>query len=162
MGQTIQTLSQRSLKRPAIFNNRFVVESCETFHFHYRNLRINLNFQDWQAIGKGIADAFMRWMRKGSPTGGHSELCRKQVATNPHNDGIMINLNKNLYKGNSGKIFSKGTDLKEDEYIHFKYRDLRLEMTKEEFKEMAECFKEAKGALDEIEGSRIHSSLQAS
>jgi hypothetical protein len=160
VGQTIQKLSQRSLKRPAIFDKRFVVESCEDFHVHYRNLRINLGFQDWKSFGKGVADSFMRWVRKGSPVGGHSELCRKQVASNPKNDGIMINLNKNLYKGNQGKIFSKGTDLPDDEYIHFKYRDLRLEMTLEEFKEMAECFKEAKGNLDEIQGSRIHSSIQ--
>ena len=147
MGQTIQTLAERKLSRPAIFNNRFVVESCESFHFHYRNLRINLSFQDWMNLGKGFSDAFLRWIRKGSPVEGHAELCRKNVASSPRDEGIKINLNKNLYGVNGGKIFSEGAGLEGEEYIHFKYRDLRLEMTKEEFLEMAECFVEAKEKL---------------
>jgi hypothetical protein len=159
VGQTVQTLSSRELKEPAIFDKRFVVESCEDFHVHYRNLRINLSFPDWQSLGKGFADSFNRWLRKGSPVDGHSELCRKSVASHPKNDGIKLNLNKNLYKGNSGKIFSKGTDLPDDEYIHFKYRDIRLEMTIDEFNKMADCFKEAKENLLEIQGSRLNTSV---
>lgn len=147
MGQTIRTLAQRPLSQSAVFNTRFVVESCESFHFHYRNLRINLSFQDWLALGKGFSDAFMRWVRKGSPVGGHAELCRKTVALNPKDEGIKVNLNKNLYGINGGKIYSEGADLKDEEYIHLKYRDLRLEMTKEEFLELANCITEAKERL---------------
>lgn len=150
MGQTLRTLAERKLSRPAVFNNRFVVESCESFHFHYRNLRINLSYQDWISLGKGFADAFMRWVRKGSPAGGHAELCRKNVATSPKDEGIKINLNRNLYVANGGKIFSEGAGLEGEEYVHFKYRDLRMEMTKEEFLEMAECFVEAKEKLSEV------------
>jgi hypothetical protein len=150
MGQTIQTLAERPLPPKAIFNNRFVVESCETFHFHYRNLRINLNFQDWLSMGKGFADAFARWMKKGQPVGKHSELCRKDVARFPVDEGLKINLNKNLYVPNEGKIFSEGADLKDEFYIHFKVRDIRLEFTEEEFNVLADAVKEAKGALDEI------------
>lgn len=148
MGQTLETLAERKLTRPAVFNTRFVVESCESFHFHYRNLRINLSFQDWMSLGKGFSDAFMRWVRKGSPVGGHAELCRKTVATQAHDEGIKINLNRNLYGVNGGKIFSEGAGLEDSEYIHLKYRDLRLEMTKEEFLEIAECFNEAKEKLE--------------
>ena len=147
MGQTVRSLAERKLSRPAVFNNRFVVESCESFHFHYRNLRINLSFQDWMSLAKGFSDAFLRWIRKGSPTDGHSELCRKNVALSPKDEGIKINLNRNLYGVNGGKIFSEGAGLEGEEYIHFKYRDLRLEMTKEEFFEMADCFEEAKKSL---------------
>lgn len=147
MGQTIQKLSERKLSKPAVFDTRFVVESCESFHFHYRNLRINLSFQDWMSLGRGFSDAFLRWIRKGSPTGGHAELCRKIVATQAHDEGIKINLNKNLYAPNGGKIFSEGADLHGETYIHLKYRDLRLEMTMDEFMILAEAVKEAESKL---------------
>lgn len=104
-------------------------------------------------MAKGFSDAFLRWIRKGSPTEGHTELCRKTVASQAKDEGIKINLNRNLYSENGGKIFSEGAGLEGQEYIHFKYRDLRLEMTKEEFLTMAECFSEAKEKLGEIDHS---------
>ena len=158
MGQTIRQLSHRPLSRPAIFNNRFVVESCESFHIHYRNLRINLGFQDWMSVGKGLSDAFLRWVKKGSPVGGHTELCRKDVARTPKNEGITVNLNTNLYGKNEGKVFSDGAGLTEPAYIHLKYRDLRLEMTLEEFHEFADTMNEAKEALLEVD-SGSHSGV---
>lgn len=149
MGQTIKELSKVELNKPAIFNKRFVVEACENFHFHYRNLRINISYADWPQFGKGFSDAYLRWEKQGRPYGGHTELCRKIVATNPIDEGIQINLNKNLYKPNAGKIFSEGTDLTDPTYIHLKIRDLRIELTLEEFKKLSGCIKQAS---EELEG----------
>ena len=151
MGQKIQVLSERKLSRKSVFNNRFVVEVCETIHVHYRNLRLLLSVTDWEMLSKGMVDAFDRWRKRGEPDPGkhHIELCRKQVATFPHNDGIMISLNKNLYKPNEGRIYSAGAAIDDKEYIHFKYRDLRMEMTIEEFRELSDTFKEAREKLDE-------------
>ncbi len=148
MGQTIRTLAEAELSSKAVFNNRFVVEACETFHFHYRNCRINVSYADWPQFAKGFSDAYLRWEKQGRPFGSHTELCRKTVALTPIDEGIKINLNKNLYDPNKGRIFSEGEDtLKEKEYIHFKYRDLRMEMSKEEFLKMADVFAKAKESL---------------
>jgi len=147
LGQTIKNLANEKLNNPAIFNNRFVVESCEDFHFHYRNLRIRISYADWPQFAKGFSDSYLRWEKQGRPFGKHTELCRKMVATIPKDDGVQINLNKNLYKQNEGRIFSEGTDLKDDEYIHVKIRDMRLEFTKDEFLKLADCFIKAKEAL---------------
>lgn len=148
MGQTIRNLASRELSRPAIFNNRFVVEACEDFHFHYRNLRLRISYADWPSFAKGFSDAYTRWEKQGRPFGQHTELCRKTVASNPKEDGIQINLNKNLYKKVSG-VFSLGSgDNHDEEYIHFKYRDLRMEMTIEEFKELSDVFSKARKELD--------------
>jgi len=148
MGQTIRKLSSRQLKDKAVFDNRFVVEACEDFHFHYRNLRIVVSYADWPQFAKGFSDAYLRWEKMGKPFGGHTELCRKTVATIPKGNGIQINLNHNLYSPNAGKIFSKGEDtLKDKEYIHLKIRDLRLEMSKDEFEIFAESVAEAKESL---------------
>lgn len=151
MGQTIRQLAAAPLSNQAVFNNRMVVEACESFHFHYRNLRINVSYADWPAFAKGFADSYHRWEKQGKPFGGHTELCRKIVATNPKEEGIQVNLNHNLYKLNKGKIFSKGTDLADDAYIHLKIRDLRLEMPIEEFNTLAEVIGKAAVTLKESE-----------
>jgi hypothetical protein len=54
-----------------------------------------------------------------------------------------------LYLENEGKIFAEGAELEEPRYIHLKIRDVRLELTLAEFKELSEAVIEAKGKLDE-------------
>ena len=151
MGKTIVNLADGKLEGKAIFDNRMVVEVCETFHVHYRNLRIALSHKDWEQFGKGMNDAWTRWVQRGKPEnkqGTHIELCRKEVASNPvDNEYCKVNLNKNLYEMHDGKIFAEGADLLDDTYIHLKIRDLRLELTKAEFKELARVIKEASDAI---------------
>ena len=146
MGQTIKNLSRKGLSSKSIFNNRMVVEICEKVHIHYRNLRILLNISDYISFCKGCRDALDRWEKRGKPDigGEHIELCRKQISNDTHNDGIQINLNHNLYLHNKGRIFSEGSDLDDKQYIHLKYRDLRLEMTKDEFILFAEAVEDAR------------------
>lgn len=160
MGQTIKNLAKAELSSPAVFNNRFVVEACEDgFHFHYRNLRIRISYADWPLFAKGFSDAYLRWEKQGRPFGGHTELCRKQVASNALEDGVQVNLNKNLYKLNEGKIFSEGTDLKDNEYIHFKTRDLRLEMPLAEFEVFSDAVIKAR---EQLKGGSDHATKKES
>ena len=49
---------------------------------------------------------------------------------------------------NQGKIFSDGADFFEPEYIHLKYRDLRLEMSIDEFKTFCDAMREAESSLE--------------
>lgn len=152
MGLTIDKLSSRKVEAKAIFDKRFVVEICEKVHIHYRNLRLLLSLQDFLEIARGIKDSLSRWESQGRPEpqeGIHIELCRKQVAQYPlANDSIAINLNKNLYLENEGKIFAEGAELEEPRYIHLKVRDVRLELTLAEFSELSSAVIEAKEKLD--------------
>ena len=145
MGKTVKNLSSKELPQQSIFNSRSVVEVCESIHWHYRNLRVNLSPLDFETLASGIADALRRWEKRGKPMDGktHIELCRKQIAQFPKHEGIKINLNENLYPKFEGRIFSEGSEFTEPEYIHLKIRDLRLEMPIEEFKTLAEAVKEA-------------------
>jgi len=151
MGHTLLPLADKKIGEHAIFNNRFVVEVAETMHVHYRNLRINLSLDDWISMAQGMADALKRWKDRGSPEpkeGLHIELCRKEVATVPLNsDYCKVNLNKNLYRLNEGKIYSDGAELEDEQYIHVKWRDLRIECTKEDFITMASAMEEARKTL---------------
>lgn len=151
MGQTIRNLSTKELSGKPIFPNRLVVECCEKFHFHYKNLRLLLSASEWKEFAKGVSESFSRWQSLDSPEpkeGTHIELCRKQVTDNTDNS-IKINLNKNLYKDHDGRIFAEGADFKDQDYIHFKVRNIRLELSLLEFQQLAEAVIEAKGKLDE-------------
>lgn len=150
MGQTLRALSVRQLSKKTIFDHRFVIEVCEKIHFHYRNLRIVQSLSDWESMMRGMVDAYQRWLKLGEPSNGqrHIELCRKTVAMFTEDSDIKINLNRNLYKPNEGRIFSEGADFDEPEYIHLKIRDIRLEMPISEFMTLADAVQEAKEALN--------------
>jgi hypothetical protein len=150
LGHTIVNLADKKFPEHAIFNNRLVVEIAETVHFHYRNLRIALSEKDWREFGKGMADAWKRWNERGCPpTGsGHIELCRKDIATVPiDRDYCKVNLNRNLYAVNEGRIFAEGAELDDEQYVHLKIRDIRLELTKAEFKILAEAIRDASDVI---------------
>lgn len=151
MGQTLRNLSEKTLEDKSVFNNRFVVEICEKVHVHYRNLRLLMSLQDWVQMAQGMSDALTRWKARGCPEtveGTHIELCRKEVAKYPvAPDEVKVNLNKNLYPMHEGRVFSEGAEIKDPLYIHLKIRDIRLEMSMDEFLTLAEAITEAKASL---------------
>lgn len=151
MGRTLETLGEKLSTNRVIFHHRFVVECCEAFHVHYRNLRIILSERDFVSMAEGMQSALKRWRDRGSPETGkdtHIELCRKEVALRPVDDNkFKVNLNDNLYLKNEGKIFAEGAGLEEDKYIHVKIRDLRLEMTIGEFSDFSEVICKAREKL---------------
>lgn len=150
MGKTLLPLAKKDLECKAIFNNRFTVECVECFHIHYRNLRIALSTIDFIELTKGCVQAFERWNSRGCPENPktHIELCRKSIARYPFDEGIKVNLNENLYNLNKDNIFSEGADFDEPKYIHLKIRDLRLEMSINEFKELANVIQKASNELE--------------
>ena len=160
MGKTARKLYYLDLPDKTIFNNRFVIEICERVHIHYRNLRLNLNLPDFVQVAEGFSQALKRWNKRDSPQpeeGKHIELCRKRVAMDSINEGMQINLNHNLYLHNRGRIYAEGAEFDEDKYIHLKIRDIRLELSLKEFRELAYGIKEAEKRLQD---SDINAKLQ--
>lgn len=149
MGQTIRELASRKLNPDVVFGGRFVVEICEAVHVHYRNLRLLMSVGGFHKLALGFKNSLERWEKQGNPEpekGRHIELCRS-VPEPLGDDSIRINLNKNLYPKYEGKIFSEGAGIQDDEYIHVKIRDMRLEMSKDDFNAIAEAFLEARNNL---------------
>lgn len=152
MGHTIEKLAVKKIEQKSIFNNRFVIEICEKVHTHYRNLRIVQSLDDFITMAEAFVSALDRWKKRGCPGTGegvHIELCRRQVAIVDDSDEIQVNLNDNLYIHNEGKVFSEGADFTDEKYIHLKLRDLRLEMSINEFKELASAVREAEERLED-------------
>ena len=152
MGRTIEPLAQVKIGQKAIFNNRFVIELCELAHIHYRNIRIVQSLDDFINTAEAFVAALDRWKKRGCPGTGatqHIELCRKKIAVADESDTFQVNLNENLYKKNEGGIFAEGADFNEDEqYIHMKIRDVRIELSVKEFNEIATAIKEAQEKLN--------------
>ena len=62
---------------------------------------------------------------------------------------LLLDLNENLYKKNEGGIFAEGAEFNDDEqYIHMKIRDVRIELSIKEFNEIANAVKEAQEKLN--------------
>lgn len=152
MGRTIEPLAKVNIGKKAIFNNRMCIELCEQAHFHYRNVRIVQSLDDFINMAEGFVAALERWKKRGCPGTGvnqHIELCRKKVAVSDESDTFQINLNENLYKKNEGGIFAEGAEFNEDEqYIHMKIRDVRIELSLKEFNEIATAIKNAQEKLN--------------
>lgn len=151
MGQTIEPLSTQVLNDKAIFNNRFVIEICERVHVHYRNLRITQTLDDFISMAEGFNSALERWKKRGCPGTGngiHIELTRKKVAVVDEHKDIQINLNTNLYKLNEGEIFAEGADFNDEKYIHLKIRDIRVELSLNEFNQLVQGIIEAHDKLN--------------
>lgn len=150
MGRTLKKLASAEVSKKTVFNNRFVVEICEKVHVHYRNLRILMSIEDWKSMAEGMAQSLDRWKKRGEPMPSestHIELCRKEVAKFPQGENVLINYNDNLYLKNEDRIFSEGADFKDEQYIHLKIRDLRLELSVEEFNQLADAITNAKETL---------------
>ena len=150
MGHTIVPLSNRKLSGKPIFPNRFVIEICEKVHTHYKNLRLTNTTADWISIAEAYRDALQRWKQRGKPSTGkgqHIELCRKTIYSEAENEDLLINLNNNLYVPNKDKIYSEGAEFTDPTYIHLKIRDIRLELSLDEFREVAIAIRQAEERL---------------
>ena len=152
MGRTIEPLASITIGKKSIFDSRFVIELCEKAHIHYRNIRIVQSLDDFINTAEAFVSALDRWKKRGCPGTGinqHIELCRRKVAIADESDKFQINLNENLYKKNEGGIFAEGAEFNDDEqYIHMKIRDVRIELSIKEFNEIANAVKEAQEKLN--------------
>lgn len=152
MGRTLKPLAEGKLTGRPIFPNRFVIEVCEKMHTHYRNLRLVNSLHDWVNMAEGFRDALDRWKKRGCPSphkASHIELCRKVIRSESEIDSILVNLNKNLYPDNEGRIFSDGAEFNEENYVHLKIGDIRVELSIQQFKEVADVIAEAKKRLED-------------
>ena len=70
MGKVILPLSEGELSEKTIFDRRFVIECCETFHLHWRNLRLELSADNWIQL----VEAFETGIANGAPTGRRARI----------------------------------------------------------------------------------------
>ena len=131
MGKVILPLSEGELADTTIFDRRFVIECCETFHLHWRNLRLELSADNWIQLVEAFETGIAKWRAHGSPRSHpHLELARFLMDTSEviHPNTANAELCENLYKTLRETHGADAEFWVEDAFVHFHYRDLRVEM----------------------------------
>lgn len=144
MGHPLKKLAECTLDSPIPFPRRVIVERCECMHVHFRNFRLALAGEAFQAIGRAISPAWAAIKGGLDAKGGHVVLGEESCATPPRK--LSITLDKNMYK----RFGTKDAEFYEDdEFIHVHVGELRWEMSVDEFKAVAGAFTAAAEALSE-------------
>lgn len=146
MGKILTTLARSNVPRGSIFGERFVVECCERFHVHVRNLRLDLSPDDWRRLLTAVEEAGTAWRAAGEPDQHpHLELGRAKLPSANASDELSIELCENLYKQ-----WPTGWDSSfhhDDSFVHFHWRDMRVEMSNAEFLHVADQVRAAATTL---------------
>jgi tRNA A-37 threonylcarbamoyl transferase component Bud32 len=152
MGKVIRHLADGTVPAKTIFDRRFVAECCETFHLHWRNLRLELSPENWKQMLAAFLEADRVWRANGSPDKHpHLELTRflrNDEALN--STAVGAELCENLYKTAPPPFGDDAEFYEEDEFVHFHYRDLRVEMSVEDFLAFSGVMAEARERLLEV------------
>ena len=130
MGDIAKVLSKIELESEPMFNNSVRIEVSEAVHLHWRDLRILMSPVQAESFFDGARDADDIWDGKLSVV-----------------DKVLKNteLNTDILFGDEAKV-----ELLRDGNIHVHWRDLRLELTRDDFTKLS-CLLE--DALLELGGT---------
>lgn len=142
MGRNKRHLSEQKLNSKTIFPNRMIAECDETIHIHWRNLRLEMSDEDFVEFANMIIKAYSSYKMKDLHTkeGQHIELAIGRVNNPVKSSDFKIDEQVNLYKILN---YPHSEFYEEDDFIVIRLRDLRIEMSKEEFGKIAGVVKEA-------------------
>lgn len=152
MGKVRHMLAEKSIdKKSEIYSSNFSIELCETFHVHLRNLRLTFDTEEFTQICESFKKAFVNW----------EKMDFKRAEENAPDDPI-IGLAGGTIKAEAGSInkyicpSNLSVDLQEyNDYIHLKYRGLRIDLTIAEFVAFSEVIKEAANKIQEKHSDEI-------
>ena len=138
MGFTRKILASKKVSATPTFYSKILrFDVSESFHLHYRNLRIEFSFREWLVFGKSMFKAWIKWKVLGSPR------------LRPEGKTLHLAIKKNLPDkiGDVDKA-SRGSELSVElqeatDYIHIHYRGTRLELSIDEFMEYSSTISDA-------------------
>ena len=150
MGKVIAPLADGKVPEHTIFDKRFVLECCERFHIHWRNMRLELTADNWIEFVRTFEEAIATWRSNGSPREHfHLELAKHLMDTKEivHPTSVEVELCENLYKSMRETHGADAEFWHEDAFVHFHYRDLRFEMSIADFLGFSETMASARERL---------------
>ena len=147
MGNTKKHLASTTLLNDPIFPKRMVLECDESIHLHFRNLRLELSDDDFIKMSEMLMHGMKKYEDECMATnmfpGQHIEIGRGIVTKPLHTNQLKVDLQHNLYKGG----YDHAEFYDEDDFVVIRYRDLRMEMSQDEFKKFASTISKAVGEL---------------
>lgn len=143
MGKIKKILSEKKIKSKShYYPDFFTVEVCENFHIHWRNTRIQLLKDEWEVFNQAIITSNNKWNMLNKPY--------------PHPQTIYLHpaftkLDMKGFDPTRMAIEHQDVGVNNLPEYHFHYRNIRIDMNKEELKEMIQLFTEADKKLWEEE-----------
>jgi hypothetical protein len=150
MGKVIAPLAEGTVPEHTIFDRRFVLECCERFHVHWRNLRLELTADNWNEFVRTFEEGIAVWRANGSPREHfHLELGKYLMDLNEvvHPTTVGVELCANLYKEMRETHGQDAEFWEEDAFVHFHYRDVRFEMSIVDFLGFSKTMADARQKL---------------
>lgn len=156
MGEVKEMLSECTLKDRERHNSRLFIDLCENIHIHFREYRIVFSLPEYFEFVKIVADStndVRNYLRQNPEykeqeyrdtifIAGGRKRQRKFLANSPEP-------NRSAYFNNSLRVELQKETVTDEIHIH--YRDFRLALNRENFKDFARCVSESMVKLEDIE-----------
>lgn len=142
MGYTRKLLSSKNVPNtPVFYTQSFRLDLAESFHFHYRNFRVEMAPSEWVYVCKGFFTTWLTWWLLGKPTvrpeDRHLKFANTEDLSPEIGDG---------YKSVRGDELAIELQNQAD-YIHLHYRGSRIEFSLAEFRTFADAVQNANNEL---------------
>ncbi len=150
MGRIIKILSKKKIRKSCdLLPSRLITErnKGEPFHFHLRNLRLELSKEEFTQLTKHLSESYTKYKKNGG--------ILKDDGRDGQMDSYFVLDKKKIKKFAESNPEKLQIELNHPKNIHVHLRDLRLEFSIREFLEIADLFEEAKHKLKEGESKII-------
>jgi len=117
-----------------IYSDHFTLELSEDFHLHFRNIRFEMDDEEFHQFYKLVKDGYKRWKKLGKPTIGDIEGTGQQI--------FLSESKIKAHPGSNNKSVSSDelrVELQQwADYIHIHWKWMRMEFDFEEFLQFAD------------------------
>jgi hypothetical protein len=142
MGITRTVLSWRRLARQCIFySDSLRIDLAENFHLHFRNIRLTFSPGEFARVTRAFVRSYFEWRLLGRP-----------AHVSPDQYVPFVTALLPLLEGEDferARAAELAVELQQQtDYIHLHYRNLRLELTIDEFTEFALTIEASRRELD--------------
>ncbi len=140
MGCIKKVLAEMKLKEPVYYPNFNSVELAENFHIHWRNIRWQFVLSEWNALVNNVINGNFWWESMGKPYPYQGDPCI--YLSQP-----WMRLPEEQFGGDRMAIELQEESPNNLPAIHFHYKNIRIDLSKEELNELIKLFKEAEKNL---------------
>jgi len=138
MGKTKEVLAEKEIKHSHYYPTFFTIEVCENFHIHWRNTRIQFLKPEWKVFAPALTQSHNKWKMFDEPYPSDETIYLHPAWSKLPLEGF----------GHNRMAIELQDVHNELPEIHFHYRNIRIDLNKEELKEMVALFKEAETKLN--------------
>ena len=145
MGRIKKLLVSKKIRAESdIYKDMHTLEICEDFHLHWRNLRMLFNKEEFDKFCKAVNHAWTKWQRQGKPEPEMDEDDKTLTPPIYLYSGTVPPIHGERPEDFQIEIQDSPWLPDNPDFIHIHYKSLRLDVSHDEFLELAELFAKAK------------------